>query len=702
MKLNVIDLFCGCGGLSEGFKLAGCNIVGGIDFNAPAIRTYQRNFPNSKALCVDLLEFGEEDIKQNFGDLKNIDIIIGGPPCQGFSSANRYKNEEEDPRNKLFFEFVKFVDLAVPKAILIENVRGIVTRNNGYAKDRIYEIFEKRGYTVNHMVLDASEYGVPQKRLRNFFVMLKNGATFNFGEIQKESEEVTVYDAISELYNYEECTGEVELTKGPDTKYQKYLRSFNNMIFNHEVRYPAEKVQERISFVPQGGNWQNVPVELWPTERNNRHSSAYKRLHEQRPSVTIDTGNNHSNYFHPLYNRIPTVREAARLQSFPDSFVFEGNRSEQYRQVGNAVPPLLAKKIAEAIIKSISNSKKSKKNKIIDLFCGCGGLSKGFEMAGFEVKAAIDMWDDAIKTFNYNHPGNVAVCEDIHNWDDKYLESLLEENDICGIVGGPPCQGYSTVGSRDVNDPRNHLYKEYCRIVEKINPDFFVIENVKGLLTLSNGAFKEDIIKRFSSLGYSVKPMVLNAADFGVPQNRLRVFFVGTKNDRFEFPKPFDFKVTTYEALSDLPAFNEDYKNDYVCLPMNEYQKKMRNNSKGLFNHEATNHTESTVQIISMIKDGGSIKDLSQEYWNVRKYNKAFERMYSKGQSNTVDTGHRNYFHYSENRIPSVRENARLQSFPDDFVILGSKTSQYKQVGNAVPPLLAYAVAKAIKESMEE
>lgn len=341
------------------------------------------------------------------------------------------------------------------------------------------------------------------------------------------------------------------------------------------------------------------------------------------------------------------------------------------------------------------------KNKVIDLFCGCGGLSKGFEMAGFEIKVAIDMWLDAVNTFNHNHIKPVAICEDIHNWDDEFLNELLKDNDICGIIGGPPCQGYSTVGTRDINDPRNHLYKEYCRIVEKINPDFFLIENVKGLLTLNNGLFKDDIINRFTKLGYHVEAKILNAADYGVPQNRQRVFFVGLKNKKFEFPEPLDYKVTTFEALSDLPAFDDNYKNEYLFNPKNPYQKKMRTNTKGVFNHEPTNHSISTVEIISMIKDGGSIKDLPEKYWNVRKYNKAFQRMNSNGQSNTVDTGHRNYFHYKQNRIPSVRENARLQSFPDDFIITGSKTSQYKQVGNAVPPLLAYAIAKKIKEMME-
>ena len=341
------------------------------------------------------------------------------------------------------------------------------------------------------------------------------------------------------------------------------------------------------------------------------------------------------------------------------------------------------------------------KNKIIDLFCGCGGLSRGFEMAGFETKIAIDMWADAVKTYNYNKGAEVAMCEDVHNWDDAFLDKLVAEGDIVGIVGGTPCQGYSTVGTRDVNDPRNHLYKEYCRIVERINPDFFVIENVKGLTTLSGGAFRDDIINRFSALGYDVKFKILNAADYGVPQNRYRVFFVGMKNKGFKFPEPYDYKVTTKEAIDDLPVLSGmEAISEYCCEPATEYERLMRGDASVLLNHEGTNHSQQTINIISMIKDGGKISDLPREYWEIRKYNKAFERMSSQGQSNTVDTGHRNYFHYEQNRIPSVRENARLQSFPDDFEILGSKTSQYKQVGNAVPPLLAYAVAKAIKENL--
>lgn len=359
-QYNVIDLFCGCGGLSEGFKLAGYNIIGGIDFNQAAIDTYNYNFKEATGYCGDLSQMDKDNIKSIFGDISNIDVIIGGPPCQGFSSANRWQKEMDDPRNKLFFEFVKFVDMADPKAIVIENVQGIITRNNGYAKKRIYDIFEKRGYSVNHCILNAADYGVPQYRKRNFFVMLKSDRVFNFDQLEKVEKPVTVEEAIGELYDYEknDTNEPVKLLRKPMTKYQKYLRNKDNKVYNHEVKYPAKKVQDRISFVPQGGNWRDVPEKMWPSNRQNRHSSAYKRLDPAERSCTIDTGNAHSNYFHPLYNRIPTPREAARLQSFPDDFVFNSTRGNNYRQIGNAVPPLLAKAIADALKKEIYNLEK--------------------------------------------------------------------------------------------------------------------------------------------------------------------------------------------------------------------------------------------------------------------------------------------------------------------------------------------------------
>lgn len=356
-----IDLFCGCGGLSLGFQMAGMQAIAGIDFKEAAIKTYQNYFINSQGICADISQMDEKEIKEKLGNLSDIDIIIGGPPCQGFSNANKNYVELDDPRNKLFFEFVKFVDMASPKVVVMENVPQIITKNEGYAKKRITEIFTGRGYSVTNAILDASEFGVPQKRLRNFFFIVKE-KEFDVSKIQKVSERPTVKDAIGELYQFENVhEDERTIVEKPSCEYQKYLRSVDAYVPNHDIHYPAEIQQKRISYVPQGGNWRDVPEELWQTSRTtttnrkNRHSSAYKRLKEDDVSVTIDAGNQHSNYYHPIYNRIPTVREAARIQSFPDEFVFYGTMTEQYLQVGNAVPPLLAKKIAEAIKEMLEN-----------------------------------------------------------------------------------------------------------------------------------------------------------------------------------------------------------------------------------------------------------------------------------------------------------------------------------------------------------
>ena len=338
--------------------------------------------------------------------------------------------------------------------------------------------------------------------------------------------------------------------------------------------------------------------------------------------------------------------------------------------------------------------------KIIDLFCGIGGLSLGFEQAGFEVISAIDIWSDAIRTFNHNREDKVGCVMPVEEFNRTKLLEIVKENKITGIIGGPPCQGFSTVGRRDINDPRNRLYLEFYKAVEIAKPDFFVIENVRGMLTLNKGAFVDDLLTRFGNdgLGYNISYKLLNASDFGVPQNRYRVFYVGIKNKKFEFPAPFDYKITTKDAIGDLVGASSS---EYGSIPQTDYQKMMREGCCKPLNQDYTSHTEQTINIISKIPDGGNIKSLPAEFWSVRKYNKAFERMGSFKPSNTIDTGHRNYFHYSEHRIPTVRESARIQSFPDSFEIIGTRGSQYKQVGNAVPPLLAKIIAEKIIQTLK-
>jgi len=333
---------------------------------------------------------------------------------------------------------------------------------------------------------------------------------------------------------------------------------------------------------------------------------------------------------------------------------------------------------------------------IIDLFCGAGGLSLGFERAGYTTILAIDNWQDALQTISHNIKCDV-LDQTLDNESGEKIKSILGGTNIDGIIGGPPCQGFSTVGTLDINDPRNVLYKAFKSVVVAFEPRFFLIENVANILKM--GDVKRDIVAEFSHSGYNVsEPVVLNAADYGIPQNRKRAFFVGVRDGWFNIPVPIYSKISTEEALSDLPLVEYGYEGieplDYKNAPDNPYQELMRVNSKMVYNHNYTKHTEDTQKIISMIPDGGKISDIDPEYWKIRNYNKAFQRMSSKEPSHTIDTGHRNYFHYSENRIPSVRECARLQSFPDDYIFYGSKTSQYRQVGNAVPPLLAQVIAK--------
>ena len=201
---NVIDLFCGAGGLSLGFKLAGFNIIGGVDFNKDAIETFKNNFKNSKTICGDISLITNEEILELYGN--NTDVIIGGPPCQGFSAGNR-QQIENDPRNKLFFEFIRFVRVLQPKVVVIENVRQILTKDNGFAKNKIFEILNELDYIVDVKVLDASEHNVPQKRKRAIFIGVKKEiTTFNYDKLVKSHLTISVKEAIGELYDLENTT----------------------------------------------------------------------------------------------------------------------------------------------------------------------------------------------------------------------------------------------------------------------------------------------------------------------------------------------------------------------------------------------------------------------------------------------------------------------------------------------------------------
>ena len=356
----------------------------------------------------------------------------------------------------------------------------------------------------------------------------------------------------------------------------------------------------------------------------------------------------------------------------------------------------------------------SKPLTFIDLFSGCGGLSKGFEDAGFRGLLGVDSWQDAVNTYNHNFTSHKAIIGDIGNLDPTKVSEKYNLKDVDVIIGGPPCQGFSLAGKRLVTDERNELYKSFVRFVKVLQPKAFVMENVPGLVRLFKGMVLESVINDFTEAGYDVKYQILSSDDYGVPQTRRRVFFVGIHRDleniNFAYPVgdynlPGQPSITTEEAISDLDFIKDDIvlkeESKYQKKPKSDYQRLMRENSNKLFNHVVTLHQEKTKEIIALVPDGGNYKDLPDELKDTRKVNIAWTRMNSQRPSFTIDTGHRHHFHYQANRVPTVRESARIQSFPDDFKFLGSKTSQAKQVGNAVPPLMAKAIAEKLQKVLK-
>lgn len=339
---------------------------------------------------------------------------------------------------------------------------------------------------------------------------------------------------------------------------------------------------------------------------------------------------------------------------------------------------------------------------VLDLFCGCGGLSKGFEQAGYNILLGIDFEQSALNTFNHNHNGAIGIQLDLSKPDSfDVIDSELKGKKVDVIIGGPPCQGFSLTGPRNFDDERNKLYLAMIETVRRYNPKAFLIENVPGMANLYNGEVKDEIVKRFTEMGYNVNYKIVCAADYGVPQVRKRLVFIGLRDSKtmYEFPKPYldeSNYITCEEALSDLPSLDCSLGEEisaYSSDPMNEFQRKMRGASDTLYNHTAINHKQFVKDVIAQVPDGGNYKDLPSGVGDSRTFHMAWTRLNSRKPARTVDCGHRNLFHYKWNRCPTVRESARIQTFPDNFVFLGNRGQQNKQVGNAVPVLLAEALA---------
>ena len=365
----------------------------------------------------------------------------------------------------------------------------------------------------------------------------------------------------------------------------------------------------------------------------------------------------------------------------------------------------------------------------IDLFAGCGGLSLGFKMAGFQSILASDIDENCELTFTTNFKGVPFICRDISLITESEILEATKGQSVDVIIGGPPCQGFSLANKRrDSNntDPRNKLFYQYLKILTWVNPKAFVLENVKGLLSMQGGKVIKEIVNCFSDAGYNVDYRILRASDYGVPQMRERVIVIGIRKDLNvtpEFPVPsLGNPVTVDEAISDLPPIKAGEGADtasYAYPPQNEYQKQMRRNSSVVLNHIAMKHTPRLIERFKAIKPGQSLVDVWETHGAVKrgapterstiKFSQNNNRLFGDKPAPTIAASFQsNFIHPYLDRNFTAREGARLQSFPDDFIFCGFRTkmswqkglSQYQQIGNAVPPLLAYEIAKVLKRTI--
>lgn len=362
-------------------------------------------------------------------------------------------------------------------------------------------------------------------------------------------------------------------------------------------------------------------------------------------------------------------------------------------------------------------------NNIIDLFAGCGGFSVGFEDAGFTVTKAVEFDKQIASTYAANHKGAKLIVDDIGNVDN---EKYFSKGEVPVIVGGPPCQGFSMAGARIransfIDDPRNYLFKHYVNVVNIVRPKVFVLENVKGILTMKGGDIFREIVRTFSSpktFGgdkYFIHYKIVRAVEYGIPQKRERVVIIGRLNKDFDIdalfektqsliqrenPRFFD-PVTVNDAIGDLPHPDSDGNVTANRAIQSEYAKSLNRGTEVISNHVATHHSSLALNRMHRVHSGENWTVLKETINSV--HSGAYGRLVADGLSATITTrfdtpsGGR-FTHPSEDRTITPREAARIQSFPDSFVFLGSRTSICKQIGNAVPPKMAFFLANVVKQ----
>jgi DNA (cytosine-5)-methyltransferase 1 len=366
--------------------------------------------------------------------------------------------------------------------------------------------------------------------------------------------------------------------------------------------------------------------------------------------------------------------------------------------------------------------------KLIDLFAGAGGLTTGFHLAGFDSLCAIDIDKKALATYKQNYPNTKVINQDIRqvNPFDLRLSLGLQREEVTVIIGGPPCQGFSKnvpASERSLNDSRNQLFKTFLEFVREFRPIYVVMENVSEILKAYDGVVKNEITKQLESFGYKVASASLNAAHYGIPQTRTRAFFIASLEKLPQFPQPTHYYdgtssnsqlnlfeqnvssiVTVRDAIGDLPPLDagQEYTNEYYpFVPQSTYQAIIRSESMRIVNHIARALSPIQIARVRLLKEGQDARDLPSELAPKKHYSGAYGRLYWDQPARTITRwvfhpGSGRFFHPTQNRTITIREAARLHSYPDNFHFLGTYTDMASQIGESVPPLLAKAIATCL------
>ncbi|MGA7732234.1 MAG: DNA cytosine methyltransferase [Chloroflexia bacterium] len=721
--LRMITLFAGGGGLHLGLRKAGFDTVFASDFEPCAAATFTTNFPDVNFHLGDIRHL-TPSLVADLTEGKPVDLIVGGPPCQGFSTLG--DQIQGDPRNSLFEAFARVIRWVKPTCILMENTSYLRSQYAGRYEQEIRSTFTSLGYKVFVETLNAADFGAPQIRKRVFFFATRSShehkwptPTYAPEPTNHLSRYRTVGESIMDI---------VDITT-------------TGNLPNHIALAHSDKVIARYKLIPEGGRLP-PPQQLPDSIRRRNFGNTYKRLHRERPSLTLVPGNN-AFPIHPTEDRSLTPREAARLQGFPDSYIFSGNRAEQCKLVGNAVPVPVAEKLGEAIRdhlegvdpsddtegsthqvwqqltlpmdfiqQGIDKERKAVPTRqltAVSFFTGAGGLMLGFMRAGFKVVASYDIKSHIARNLELNFPEVPHYQSDVGQLSSQEVRTHTGLSSPDVVFGGPPCQGFSifgkrrfvnTRGHRPDTDPRNELALKYIEIAVALSPKVIFLENVKGMLSTLRGEvlYLDEINYHLENRGYDVKYEIVNCAHYGIPQLRERLILIATQPGievswppakYFENPRswqrPF---VTVGDVISDL-ADPSTYAPEFSHVPMN--------------------HKELLVERYKLIPQGGRLPEadlpehLRQGYRSdyIKNYSHVYRRLAMDKPATTLVPGHNAFpVHPLLPRSLTVREAARIQTFPDYMKFMGTRQQQCTLVGNAVPPVLAEVFAQAIVKSI--